>query len=310
MKERNKGYIFIAIAGILWSTIGLFSNSLMESGLNPSQVAFGRLTLGCTFLSLYCMISKPHLLKISKKGLIYSIVIGLICQALFNLCYLSSIQSVGVSVAAVLLYTSPLFLAIFSKVVFKENINKYKIISLILCFIGAILAVTGGKLDTSSLNPIGVGIGILSAIAYALMPIINKNALKENESITLVLYSFLFGALFMIPISNPSEVIIKMANPSILFNMLSLGLMPAALAYIFYMIGISKGVELSVAGVIASVELIFAQLIGWFILKEAFSIIKLLGLLFMIASALVAIKGSDSTDTENENELEPTSKAC
>lgn len=308
MKERNKGYVFIAIAGILWSTIGLFSNSLMESGLNPSQVAFGRLTLGCIFLSLYCAISKPNLLKISKKGLIYSIIIGFICQALFNLCYLSSIKSVGVSVAAVLLYTSPLFLAVFSKIAFKEDINKNKILSLILCFIGAILAVTGGKLDTSNLNPVGVGIGILSAIAYALMPIINKNALKENESITLLLYSFLFGALFMIPISNPSEVIMKMSNPSILFNIVALGLMPAALAYIFYMNGISKGVELSVAGVIASVELIFAQLIGWFIIGEVFSIIKLFGLLFMIVSAVVAIKGTDSTDKENV--YESTQKAC
>ena len=51
-------------------------------------------------------------------------------------------------------------LAVFSRIVFKENINKNKIISLILCFIGAILAVTGGKLDLSTLSPIG----ILSAI--------------------------------------------------------------------------------------------------------------------------------------------------
>ena len=43
MKERNLGYMLIAIAGLLWSTIGLFSNNLMESGLNPQQVAFIRL---------------------------------------------------------------------------------------------------------------------------------------------------------------------------------------------------------------------------------------------------------------------------
>lgn len=48
-------------------------------------------------------------------------------------------------------------LAVFSRIVFKENINKNKIISY---FIGAILAVTGGKLDLSTLSQIG----ILSAI--------------------------------------------------------------------------------------------------------------------------------------------------
>lgn len=45
MEVRNKGYVLIAIERILWSTIGLFSNNLMESGLNPSQVAFVRLSL-------------------------------------------------------------------------------------------------------------------------------------------------------------------------------------------------------------------------------------------------------------------------
>ena len=182
MEVRNKGYVLIAIERILWSTIGLFSNNLMESGLNPSQVAFVRLSLWCIFLIMYSLIKQANLLKISKKGLIYSII--------------------------------------------------------------------------------------------------NKNALKDNESITLLIDSFLFGSIFMIPISNPIVIISQINNQSIIFNMLSLGLFTATLAYIFYMKGISEGVELSVAGVIASVELIFAQLIGWVIIGESFSLVKLCGLLF------------------------------
>ena len=65
--------------------------------------------------------------------------------------------------------------------------------------------------------------------------------------------------------------------------------------------GISKGVELSVAGVIASVELIFAQLIGWFIIGDQFLVIKLLGLLFMIASAIIAIKGTSNKGIEDSS---------
>lgn len=122
--------------------------------------------------------------------------------------------------------------------------------------------------------------------------IINKNALKDNESITLLIDSFLFGSIFMIPISNPIVIISQINNQSIIFNMLSLGLFTSTLAYIFYMKGISKGVELSVAGVIASVELIFAQMIGWVIIGESLSLVKLCGLIFMIISALVAMKGT------------------
>ena len=66
----------------------------MKSGLNLQQVAFIRLFLGCIFLVIYSVIKQAHLLKISKKWLMYSVVIGLICQALFNLAYLNAIESV------------------------------------------------------------------------------------------------------------------------------------------------------------------------------------------------------------------------
>lgn len=136
-------------------------------------------------------------------------------------------------------------------------------------------------------------LGIAAAVAFAFMPIISKNALKENESITIIMYSFLFGALTLLPICKPAEIISMAGNINILFNMIGIGLFPATLAYIWYFKGISEGVELSVAGVIASTELVFAQLIGWIILGEDFSIIKLLGLIIMLMSAFVAMKSKN-----------------
>ncbi|WP_107572168.1 DMT family transporter [Clostridioides difficile] len=289
MGEKSKGYVFIAIAGLLWATLGLFGKFLMGNGLASEQVAFTRLFFGFIVLGIYSSIRTPQILKISKKGIIYSVIIGIICQAMFNLCYFKAIDIVGVSIAAVLLYTSPLFLAIFSKVCYKENITRSKLFSLILCFIGAIMAVTGGRLDFQGLNAFGLLLGILSAIAYALMPTISKNALKEFSSSTILVYSFLFGAIFMIPSSKPWEILNYANNLDVLFCMLMLGIVPAALAYIFYATGISKGVELSVAGIVASVELVGSVIIGCTILGESFSLGKLFGVMLMLISAVVAL---------------------
>lgn len=248
------------------------------------KIVFGFIVLG-----VYSSIRTPQILKISKKGIIYSVIIGIICQAMFNLCYFKAIDIAGVSIAAVLLYTSPLFLAIFSKVCYKENITRSKLFSLILCFIGAIMAVTGGRLDFQGLNAFGLLLGVLSAIAYALMPTISKNALKEFSSSTILVYSFLFGAIFMIPSSRPWEILNYAKDLDVLSCMLMLGIVPAALAYIFYAAGISKGVELSVAGVVASVELVGSVIIGCTILGESFSLGKLFGVMLMLISAVVAL---------------------
>lgn len=289
MGEKSKGYVFIAIAGLLWATLGLFGKFLMGNGLTSEQVAFTRLFFGFIVLGVYSSIRTPQILKINKKGIIYSVIIGIICQAMFNLCYFKAIDIAGVSIAAVLLYTSPLFLAIFSKLCYKENITRSKLFSLILCFIGAIMAVTGGRLDFQGLNAFGLLLGVLSAIAYALMPTISKDALKEFSSSTILVYSFLFGAIFMIPSSRPWEILNYAKDLDVLSCMLMLGIVPAALAYIFYAAGISKGVELSVAGVVASVELVGSVIIGCTILGESFSLGKLFGVMLMLISAVVAL---------------------
>ncbi len=398
MKKGVNSYAFIAMAGILWSTLGLFGNILMERGLSSEQVAFTRLFIGFIVLSLYSLIRRPEVLKINLKGLLYcgaigiicqglfnkcyfkavevtgvSIAavlirrpevlkinlkgllycgaIGIICQGLFNKCYFKAVEVTGVSIAAVLLYTSPLFLAVFSKIVYKEKmtrakiislilccigaimavtggvldlegINTYgflavfskivykekmtraKIISLILCCIGAIMAVTGGVLDLEGINTYGIIMGIMAAITYALMPIISKNALKEFSSETILIYGFLFGAMFMIPSAKPVEMMGFVTNMNVLPYMILLGVFPAAMAYIFYAEGIARGCELSIVGVVASVELIAASIIGWAVVGEVFTIGKAIGVAIMFISAFTAVAGNKEVETESVEEME------
>lgn len=304
MKKGANSYVFIAMAGILWSTLGLFGNMLMERGLSSEQVAFTRLFIGFIVLSLYSLIRRPEVLKINLKCLLYCGAIGIICQGLFNKCYFKAVEVTGVSIAAVLLYTSPLFLAVFSKIVYKEKMTRAKIISLILCCIGAIMAVTGGVLDLKGINTYGIIMGIMAAITYALMPIISKNALKEFSSETILIYGFLFGAIFMIPSAKPVEMMGFVTNMNVLPYMTLLGVFPAAMAYIFYAEGIARGCELSIVGVVASVELIAASIIGWTVVGEVFTIGKAIGVAIMFVSAFTAVAGNKEVETESVEEME------
>ena len=304
MKKGVNSYAFIAMAGILWSTLGLFGDMLMNRGLSSEQVAFTRLFIGFIVLSLYSLIRRPEVLKINLKGLLYCGAIGIICQGLFNKCYFKAVEVTGVSVAAVLLYTSPLFLAVFSKIVYKEKMTRAKIISLILCCVGAIMAVTGGVLDLEGINTYGIIMGIMAAITYALMPIISKNALKEFSSETILIYGFLFGAIFMIPSAKPIEMIGFVTNMNVLPYMVLLGVFPAAMAYIFYAEGIARGCELSIVGVVASVELIAASIIGWTVVGEVFTIGKVIGVAIMFISAFTAVVGTKEVESDPTEEME------
>ena len=182
--------------------------------------------------------------------------------------------------------------------------TRAKIISLILCCIGAIMAVTGGVLDLKGINTYGIIMGIMAAITYALMPIISKNALKEFSSETILIYGFLFGAIFMIPSAKPVEMIGFVTDMNVLPYMILLGVFPAAMAYIFYAEGIARGCELSIVGVVASVELIAASIIGWTVVGEVFTIGKAIGVAIMFVSAFTAVAGNKEVETEVVEEME------
>jgi len=300
---KKKGYLFILMAAMFWATLGLFGDTLMSLGLIPEQVAFLRLFIGFLVLTIYSTIKNPKTLKMSKKGFIFSILVGLLCQAGFNIFYFNSVKTIGVSLSTVLVYTSPLFIALLSKVVYKERINNIKKISLILCFIGAFIAVTDGRLDFSSLNSFGLLLGVGASITYSCMPIISKTALKYCDSITLIIYGFLFGAILILPITKPVNMINCLTNPKALIFAIGLGIVTAALAYIFYLKGIDTGIDLSLVGVLASVELVISSILGWTLLSEDFSFFKLFGVCLMMLSAYIATKPSNDEPVQDKYEM-------
>ena len=303
---KNKiGYFYILLAGIFWSTLGFLVSKISDYNFSSEEIAFFRMIGGFIAISIYGNLTMPTMFKITKKGILYVLGIGIVCQLVFNISYMSSISMVGASMAAVLLYVSPVFVAIFSKIVYKENskeINKIKILSLVFCVIGAYLAVTGGKIQLEGINTVGIFAGIMAAITYAMLPIFNKNALKEMDNITMSAYAFLIAAILMCFRINPVETISKIDSVKVFGYIAAIGIIPTAMSYIVYSKGILKGVELSIAGVVASIELVLSVIIGWTLLGEDFSVVKLFGVLFMVVSTFIAVKAIEDVKEEIEED--------
>ena len=294
-KNANAGYIMVLCAGILWGSIGFFVRKLSEIGVDNGLTAFMRIF--CAWVILIPLLigmsmkTGKNYFRISKKGILQCLLMGIVTQAFFNLSYSGCINSVGVAMGSVLLYTAPIFVAILSKLLFKEEINARKGIALVINLVGCFIMVTGGDLSVLKVSGIGILLGVGAGFFYAMVTILGKFTSDEVDPFTLVFYNFLFGWLSLALFANPLPKIMAATSPYFWLLGFGYGLIPTVGSYLFYMNGISHDVELSRVPIIASVEPIIATIIGLVVFSENIGIINAIGLIIVLVSIVLMNSG-------------------
>ncbi len=291
MRSQNTGYLCVLAAGILWGSIGFFVRKLAEIGAEGMLASFMRIfTAWLILIPVLFFLGRrtgTNYFKISKKGLLQCLLLGVCTQAFFNAAYSYSINTVGVGAASVLLYTEPVFVCLFSRMLFKEEIGPRKGISLVINLLGCFLMVTGGDLSVLQGPVMGILLGIASGFLYSLVTIIGKVTMEDTHPFTLVFYNFLFGWIALAVMHNPLPEIAAVSCPAFWMLGFGYGLIPTVGSYLFYMSGISRDIELTRAPVIASVEPIIAAIIGLLVFHESIGLVNTIGLFAVFFSIVL-----------------------
>lgn len=143
-----------------------------------------------------CTAIKDHrLLALGPRNLWPLAGSGILSIVFFNYCYFSTISLMNLSAAAILLYTSPIFVMLMSLIFFHEQLTVRKVLALILAFAGCCL-VSGLASAAVSLTAGGLLLGLGSGFGYALYSIFSRFSLNQGlHSITITNYTFLFAAI-------------------------------------------------------------------------------------------------------------------
>ena len=276
-------------AGCLWGTIGLFSTLLQDMGMPSQSVAFYRLLFAAALLIPVLIVKGKgfRLFRIRPAGILSCLLVGLFSQALYNLLYMRTIKESGMAVAAVLLYTSPVFVALMSRIFFRESLGKNKVIAILINIIGCVLTVTGGGFEGMTLVGLGLLTGVGAGFMYATLPVLSRIGADKEDPFTSTFYGLAFGTLFLLFISRPWQGIGTAFTPGMFIVLVGFGIVPSALAYIVYFGGLNKVKETSKVPVLASVETVMAALIGLAVFGQSLSLIKVLGIVLVLCSILV-----------------------
>ena len=303
MAEQNKskvGSLLIILAGCFWGSMGIFVRKLGAFGFSSIQIVTIRVTLAALFFCLLMFFKDRSGAKISLHDLPLFLGLGFGSILFFTVCYFSAIAMMPLSTAAILLYTSPIWIMLMSMLFFREKLNGKKVAALVLAFAGCVLVsgVTGG-----GITPTGLLLGLGSGLGYGLYSILGTVALRKYSPYTVTAYTFLFAAVGSWVICRPADMLsIFAAAPRLpellLFSCLT-ALVTAVVPFLAYTLGL-RSVEASKAGILATVEPMVATLIGITVFSEPLTVLSALGIL-LILSAVVLLnlkqsgRRSDST---------------
>lgn len=288
--EQNKGYLMVLTAGTLWGTIGLFATILNKLGMEPFPLAFYRLLFASVLLIPVLIVQGRgmSLFRISKRGLVSCFLVGLVSQALYNLAYMNAIEQGGMATASVLLYTAPVFVAIMSRLFFKEPISRNVIIAIIINICGCVLTVTDGDFSELSLSGFGVIMGILAGFTYGTLPVFSRLGADDENPYTSAFYGLAFGALCLFFMVRPwRPEVTGITDYRVVLALIGFGIIPSALAYIIYFGGLSKIKETSIVPILASVETVAASIIGVIAFRQMLSPVKILGIAMVFGSIIL-----------------------
>ncbi len=295
--RRTLGAGLVLGAACLWATFGLFTRSLYDSGFTPLELASVRAFIGFLGAAVIGIARGPKRLAIPPRALLFFAIYGILGFALFEYVFFVVLSRTTVAVAVALLYTAPAFVLIFSRVVWREEVPRWKLLSLVMVLAGVALVtgaadlwVAGDDGDRVRVAPVVIALGLLSGVFYAAYTLMSKRASQEFDAVQSVFWCFLFAALAFMIIAPPFAVALR--DPAHLPMLIALGIVPTLLPYGLFLLGM-KYLRASTASMLTSVEPMVAAILAALLLGEQLTILRALGIVLIVGAAAVVSFSAD-----------------
>ncbi|MCR4426648.1 MAG: DMT family transporter [Firmicutes bacterium] len=280
------GYALAFSAAVLWGTLGIFAVLIYRYSLDPVVLVTLRAGIAALALLIILCIADRSALHVELKDVPFFIAFGLFSVALNYVSYFEAIARTSATTAVVLLYTSPIFVAIAASFAFGERITAAKGIAFVVTLAGCLLVVGGYDSTRLVADPEGVALGIAAAVTYASYTILSKYSLAKYRSSTTVLYALAFGSLFLIIFSAPrlGQIASLPWRAWILVAAVALG--PTLGSYALY-VGALNYIEASHAGIVCMAEPVATGILAYVILGERMEGLQVVGAITVVLGVLI-----------------------
>jgi len=285
MKETY-GYLLIVAASTLWGTMGIFGKLAFQFGIHPVTLIALRLLVSSLTILTPIILFKRELFRIQKRDLPQLLLLGIFATALQRIAYFYAVDLTTATIAAILFYTYPIFVTIYSSLFLREKVTLSTVFAIILTFSGVALVVKAYEVAWLNASISGVLFGVLSSILFAIYFLTTKKLRNNYTNWTLILYGDGIGALALTPIICFSFSEIVNYPQQLWFLILTIAWIPSLLAYLLYSYAL-KHIESAKGSILSVIEPLSAAIFSATILSETFEPLQIVGVILSLTGVIL-----------------------
>jgi len=278
-------------AAFFWGTNPMIMKLGMQE-LHPVPFNALRLSVGLLAAGILLLLTRSWK-PVQRADLPRFLLVGVAGFFLFQLCYSFGVNYTSASVAAIILGTLPINVALITRLFRIEHLSRRKIVGIAATFIGVILIALGkhGGIGLAGSYFFGVVLLVISEVGYGTYTVFVK-PLTVRYSIYQIIFiimsvSVLLFVAVSLPVFSPSAFI--GLKPITWFSAVFSGIFPLAIGNILWSTGV-KRIGSTNASVYGNLPPVFGVLAGIIILKEVLSPMQLLGALVILGGVALVNK--------------------
>ena len=264
-------YLKLFGMAIFWG--GTFvAGRMAAQHVGPYAAAFLRFAIASFFLLLAAWKIEGRLPTIRPRQFLPVFLLGMTGVFAYNVFFFKGLKLIEAGRAAIIIANNPIFIALFSALIFRERLTPLRLTGIGISITGALLVITRGSLSALVSGPVGWGeLFILGCVAsWVTFSLLGKSLLSSMSPLTSVLYASLSGALCLALPAWREGLWTAWPHYTLgdWLSLFYLGFFGTVLGFVWYYQGIQR-IGAMKAGVFINFVPISAIIFGYLLLDEA-----------------------------------------
>lgn len=277
---RTLGIFAVALGTIIWGTVGPVVKLFPEG--TEFQYSLIRNLTGVSALWLFVLFSKDKR-RYTKQDIV-PILVGGIGATLFFPFFILAFQLTGVGVAAVVsIGVAPIFVGLIAWIALKQPPGKQWAIGTVIAVSG-VVALNWPSGD-NTVSFLGVAFAMAAAFGYSMQATGMGMISKRHTPFQSVAPMFTIGTILQAPLSYGRDFSF-LQDPVLLIGVLYGGIVTVAVAYAFFIYGISR-IGAATAVTVGLMEPLTASILGVVLLGETVSAVGIAGSILILAGLVI-----------------------